>query len=436
MPMDTKQKGMQVPISVSLPSTNIATRLKNVGSMLHIPVLTHILYLTLGMIHDCAISENWIIFILLPMTVNLNRLKEGGKHFMWDDDLPMVLIVLPRNNPKPSDARSYPYKTQSFIGHIGNAWDVDKDHVNLDTPLENGNVFGAFFPNEKGEAPKPGTVSSRFVRFHIDTRKPSGTFIGEPELLVNVNGGMPRVDDRFIGYKTRYHILSVVAPPKRKRIGLNEGGVAGRGFANSIGLVDAEKRSYVTWWAGEMAAVGEPVFVPRTPDSREGDGYVICMVARIVEQIAELVILDLNSFHNTQDDGYDIEPVARIVLPFRLRSGIHGSWVPASEMGEWKQLCDMHGVDEKTMQTFAEPVYHGTANGEVLKGHERWDRDNHGGDEDGHAPGAEVVVPDSKEWTKTALHRIKLGAGGWGKDEVDAVNGVNGHSETKEENGW
>lgn len=245
---------------------------------------------------------------------------------MWDDDLPMCLGLLPRNNPKTEDMRWYPYITQSFIGHIGNAWDVDEDNVCLDTPLESGNVFGAFFPNDKGEAPAPGSVTSRFVRFHIDTRKPTGTFVGEPEELVNVNGGMPRIDDRFIGEKNRYTYLSCSSTPKHKRLGINEGGVAGRGFANSACVVDAKARTAVAWWAGENSAIGEPVFCPRTPDSPEGDGYLICMVSRLVEHHAELIILDLADFYNSKDEGSDIEPVARIVLPFRLRSGIHGSW--------------------------------------------------------------------------------------------------------------
>jgi hypothetical protein len=113
-----------------------------------------------------------------------------------------------------------------------------------------------------------------------------------------------------------------------------------------------------------------------------------------------------------------IEPVARIVLPFRLRSGIHGSRVPATDLGEWKQLCDMQGVDEKTMATFGEKIYHGTANGEVLKGHERWDAENRGG-VDGHSAGAEIVESHSRVWTKT-MEKIKLGLKGWGTKKLMA----------------
>jgi hypothetical protein len=170
-----------------------------------------------------------------------------------------------------------------------------------------------------------------------------------------------------------------------------------------------------------MTAVGEPVFCPRTLDSPEGDGYIMTMVSRLAEHHAELVILDLADFYNSKDDGADIEPVARIMLPFRLRSGIHGSWVPASDLGEWKQLCDMHGVDEKTMKAWGDKIYHGTVGEAVLKGHERPDRDNHGG-VDGHADGAEVVHPHSREWAK------EKGLDGWAKlsEGVNGVNGVDG----------
>jgi hypothetical protein len=222
--------------------------------------------------------------------------------------------------------------------------------------------------------------------------------------------------------KNRYTLLSCPFTPKKQRLGLTEGGVAGRGFANSIGLFDNQKRSAVVWWAGDMAAVGEPVFCPRSSNSAECDGYVMTVVARMREQTTELVILDVNDFMSSTDEGETISPVARIVLPFRLRSGIHGSWVPASDLGEWKQLCDMDGVDEKTMQTFGDKVYHGTVNGEILKGHERPDGDHHGGP-DGHFEGATVVEPHSREWAKTLPPGFSFHPQGWVRPHANGVNG-------------
>jgi hypothetical protein len=46
-------------------------------------------------------------------------------------------------------------------------------------------------------------------------------------------------------------------------------------------------------------------------------------------------------------------PIAIIELPFRLRAGIHGSWVPAGDLPEDKELCDMSGVTEDLRKEFA-----------------------------------------------------------------------------------
>lgn len=45
-------------------------------------------------------------------------------------------------------------------------------------------------------------------------------------------------------------------------------------------------------------------------------------------------------------------PIAIVELPFRLRAGIHGSWVPASDFEERKDLCDMSGITPQMRQEY------------------------------------------------------------------------------------
>lgn len=45
-------------------------------------------------------------------------------------------------------------------------------------------------------------------------------------------------------------------------------------------------------------------------------------------------------------------PVGIVELPFRLRAGIHGSWVPAEDFDERKDLCDMHGITAEMRKEF------------------------------------------------------------------------------------
>jgi carotenoid cleavage dioxygenase-like enzyme len=64
----------------------------------------------------------------------------------------------------------------------------------------------------------------------------------------------------------------------------------------------------------------EPVFVPRSPGAAEGDGYIVAVVNRVRENLAELYVLDAQDFLG--------DPVARVRLPFNLPMSFHGCFVP------------------------------------------------------------------------------------------------------------
>jgi carotenoid cleavage dioxygenase len=76
----------------------------------------------------------------------------------------------------------------------------------------------------------------------------------------------------------------------------------------------------------------------------ESDGFVITMACRQDKFITSILILDTAKL----SEG----PVAMIELPFRLRLGIHGSWVPASQLLQRKELCDMEGVTDEILHEF------------------------------------------------------------------------------------
>lgn len=76
----------------------------------------------------------------------------------------------------------------------------------------------------------------------------------------------------------------------------------------------------------------------------EGDGFLLTMANRHDIMLSSILILDTANI--------PAGPVAIIELPFRLRNGIHGSWVPAENFPERKDLCDMHGVTDEILQEF------------------------------------------------------------------------------------
>ena len=102
------------------------------------------------------------------------------------------------------------------------------------------------------------------------------------------------------------------------------GGRASGLIMNRIGHIDFAGGRQSSWWAGPQSIIQEPCFVPRRPDAPEGDGYIIAVVDNVVTNYSDLVILD----------AQDIEegPVARLKLPVRLRSGLHGNWADAGKL--------------------------------------------------------------------------------------------------------
>jgi len=66
---------------------------------------------------------------------------------------------------------------------------------------------------------------------------------------------------------------------------------------------------------------GEFVFVPRSPNGGEDDGWLIGLVIDMNTQTTELQILNADDFTG--------EPQAVIHVPHRIPPGFHGNWMDA-----------------------------------------------------------------------------------------------------------
>ena len=67
-------------------------------------------------------------------------------------------------------------------------------------------------------------------------------------------------------------------------------------------------------------AVSEPVFVPRSADAAEGDGWLTATVYRAAEDRTDLAVFE------AQDVAKG--PIAIAELPRRVPFGFHGNWAP------------------------------------------------------------------------------------------------------------
>ncbi|WP_326643320.1 carotenoid oxygenase family protein [Streptosporangium sp. NBC_01755] len=69
---------------------------------------------------------------------------------------------------------------------------------------------------------------------------------------------------------------------------------------------------------------GEAVFVPSAGGTREDDGYLLTVVGDLARDTSELLVLDAGDIAAA--------PIATVELPRRVPGGIHGSWIPDTDL--------------------------------------------------------------------------------------------------------
>lgn len=265
-----------------------------------------------AMIHDFAVTEHYVIFPLMPLTVDLERMKAGGKHFQWQPGLDQLFGVL-RRDGDGSDIRWFK-APNGFQGHTLNAFD-DKGRIYIDMPITSGNIF-YFFPQADGTLPLPETLSSNMMRVMIDMNSRSDGLEMTP--LTSFACEFPRSDDRYMGQQYTHGFMLAMDPTKP----FNEAKIGPRPFQffNQLAHINVTTGKTKTWFADDQSSFQEPIFVPKSADAPEGEGYVIGLCNRLADFSTDLLVMDAQHI----DEG----PIATIRLPMRLRMSLHGNWVP------------------------------------------------------------------------------------------------------------
>ncbi|EEU36436.1 uncharacterized protein NECHADRAFT_81183 [Fusarium vanettenii 77-13-4] len=281
--------------------------------------------------HDMAATDNYVVFGMTPHQFDLDYMKEeNGTHFRRNPFLPNHFGVLPRRNPKPEDARWFTSLKNHYWGHVCNHFDGEDGCIYIDAFLHDIDALGAFptkHPELENTTPRRPPVG-KFVRFKIDPKAES-TELEPPAIISDIAGEMARCDDRY------------TTKPYNHAFG---GGVPGPMGFGAIIHIDIGAGVTNVWHAGEDITVGEPCFVPRAPDSPEADGYLVVPCRNHKTTLGSLVILDALNI--------TAGPVSVIDLPLRLREGVHGNWVPATEFAARKPLVDYSGITPEIQEKF------------------------------------------------------------------------------------
>jgi len=241
-----------------------------------------------GISHDFAVTRDHVIIPVMPLTVDLDRVRAGGDFYAYDAKRNPVYGIMPRNGTV-ADMRWYEVP-HAFMGHAMNAWS-EGDVVHFDGTISPGNPF-TFFKDTSGQMTEPGLGVAQMTRLSFDLGDQNDHVEITP--IPGAIGEMPRCDERFLMARYRY------------------------GFGKSRdGLI---KVDWETKQFSEHLTPGgltqEPVFVPRSENAPEGDGWLLCVANRPAENRADLIIVDTRNFEG--------EPAAVVKLPFNLPMAFHG----------------------------------------------------------------------------------------------------------------
>lgn len=246
------------------------------------------------MVHDLAITDRFALLFDLPCTFDPSVLEAGGSFpYVWHPEYGSRMGLIPRDG-EASDVRWFEVEP-CYVFHPLNAYEVGDDQVVLDA-VRHERVFDA----DRNGLTEGNPVLTRWT-FDL-----AGGSVKE-EQLDDRFIEFPRMDERRIGSANRYGYVARYAQDGEEA------------DFPSLLKYDLETGASQEWDPGTGRSPLEPVFVPRSEDSGEDDGWILTCVYDASTNRSELVVLD------AQNLG---DPIATVPLPARIPFGFHGNWVP------------------------------------------------------------------------------------------------------------
>jgi carotenoid cleavage dioxygenase len=254
-----------------------------------------------SMVHDFIVTSNFILVPILPVTGSAERRGAGKPPFMWEPNKGAYIGLL-RRGALDSDIRWFRGE-QCYIFHVMNAWEeAGKVHAHVMQYKD-----PVLFPRVDDTPADPEATRARLCKWTFDLESDSDQF--SQCYLDDLFGEFPRLDERRAGLPYRFGWYACKHPSS----------IDSRGYFDAIAQFDFETGNRILHQVPKGDGVSEPIFVPRQPDAREGDGWLLVVVWRSAENRSDLIILDASDIRRP--------PVGIVHLPRRVPFGFHGNWV-------------------------------------------------------------------------------------------------------------
>jgi all-trans-8'-apo-beta-carotenal 15,15'-oxygenase len=247
--------------------------------------------------HDCALTKRYMVFVIDPLVLKLPRFLLGldslDGAIRFDAKRSTQVILVPRDGGKPRIAECEPF----FHYHFNNAYEEGDDVVldlvrypdydNIHRTLRN-------FRDSAFEG-----IDTKLSRLRVTPRDEI-----QIEDVYSEACEFPQHDWRLTASPHRYCFMA----------GRQEGDQP----FGSIVKVDHHTGAATRHDFGTGHVAGEPIFVPRSPDAAEDDGWLLSVVYSAAEHRSRLVVIDARDLES------DAVAVAR--LRHHVPLGFHGTF--------------------------------------------------------------------------------------------------------------
>lgn len=264
-----------------------------------------------ALMHDFVVTRKHAIFPVFPTTADLERIKAGGPHWIFEPDRDAYVGVMPRDG-SVRDMRWF-RRPACMSFHFMNAF-TEGQRVHMDFGLSSTNPF-PFIREASNIHVSPDQVRSSYVRWTFDLSQPGETI---EERVIGPPGDMPRIAEKdfMVDYEVGYYqrFDPAVGPPLIA-------GPVGAGF-NNVSRLSIKTGELRNLPMDRRSTVQEHVHIPSRQPGHEG--YLAFVVDLHDTQLSEVFVVEA--------EHPERGPIARIKSPLRLRVGVHGNWVPAEQL--------------------------------------------------------------------------------------------------------
>ena len=244
-------------------------------------------------IHDCALTANYVVILDLPVTFSMKALVAGYAFpYRWNRDHKARVGLLPRTGG--AEDITWHEVDPCYVFHVGNSFEDDDGQVVID--------LCAYETIFDGDMAGPTGRPLGIERWSVD---PAGGKV-ERRTLDAAAQEFPRPDERFFTKPYRYLWSDGVEE-------VEEFVAAMPIYRHDLATGERIEHDF-----GPGCIPGEFVFVPRSKDAGEGEGWVMGYVIDRNAGTTSLEILEAIS----------LTPVASVRIPHVIPPGFHGNWIP------------------------------------------------------------------------------------------------------------